>query len=92
MTEKRIDILLDDIKNNLLKIKEYRDMGIPVRKLKEYTLPVKNDLKEWIQDQRNQNISYQKIEAKLHQEGVLTLSGKRKWDSRTICKIERGRY
>jgi|GEM_PF-2929324 hypothetical protein len=92
MTEEKTAVLLDDIKNNLLKIKEYRDMGIPVRKLREYTLPVKNDLKEWIRDQRSQNISYQKIEAKLHAEGVLTLSGKRKWDPRTICKIERGRY
>jgi hypothetical protein len=92
MTKKEDDILLQEIKNKLLTLKKYRDLGVPIRKLRENTADIKINLMKWIKKQRSQNISYQQIQLKLTKEGVLTLSGKTKWDPRTICKIERGKY
>lgn len=92
MTDKELDILLKDIKIRLLKLKEYRDIGIPIRKLRENTNYIKINLMKWIKNQRSRNLSYQQIRRKLRSEGILTLSGRPDWDPRTISKIEKGKY
>lgn len=92
MTDEELDILLKDVRHKLLKLKEYRDLGIPIRKLRENTSWIKINLMKWIRSQRSRNLSYQQIRRKLHSEGVLTLSGRCNWDPRTISKIEKGRY
>jgi len=91
MTENEMDILLEEVKIKLQKLKEYRDLGIPIRKLREYTTDIKNKLMKWIKNQRKLKLSYQQIEEKLNSRGVLTLSGRTRWDTRTISKIEKGK-
>lgn len=92
MIENEMDILLEEVKIKLQKLKEYRDLGVPIRKLREYTTDIKIKLMRWIKSQRYQKLSYQQIEDKLNSRGVLTLSGRTRWDTRTISKIEKGKY
>ncbi|OQX25860.1 MAG: hypothetical protein BWK80_13435 [Desulfobacteraceae bacterium IS3] len=92
MTEEHSDILLQDIKTRLHNLKEFRELGIPLKKFKRDTTEIKIRLMKWIRYQRSQECSYQQIQQKLIAEGVLTLSGKVRWDTRTISKLEKGRW
>lgn len=92
MTQEELDILLEEVRYKLEKLKEYRDLGVPIRKLRSYTMGIKIKLIKWIKNQRSRNLTYQQIERELNRKGVLTLSGRTKWDTRTISKIEKGKY
>ncbi len=92
MTEEHGDILLQDIKVRLHNLKKYRELGIPLKKFRRDTMEIKIRLTEWIRYQRSREHSYQQIQQKLTSEGVLTLSGTVRWDTRTISKLEKSRY
>ena len=90
--ETQQDDLLQEIKTKLLTIKEYTEIGVPIKKLRSDTNEIKRKLLlKWIREQRDLNLSYQQIEDKLNGARVPTLSGKDKWDKGFICQIEKGK-
>ncbi len=84
--------LLDDTREKLVKLKELRDLGIPISKLRENTWEIKNNLRIWINCQRDRGLTYQDIVDRLREENVMTMTGKTTWDTRTLSKIEKGKY
>ncbi len=88
MTKEIEDDLLQEIKFRMEALKNKIDIGVPLKKLESERWEIKkNFLMKWIRIQRKNNLSYQKIEDRLNNENVPTLTGMKKWSARTIYNI-----
>ncbi len=86
------DILLLEIRDKLYDIVDKLELGVPARKLEPDKQIIKKSLlSKWIKSQREKKIAYGKISERLNDEEVPTLSGRGKWDARTVSYIESGR-
>ncbi len=88
MTQGIEDALLQEIKFRMEALKSKIDIGVPLKKLESERWDIKkNLLMKWINIQRRNNLSYQKIEDILNNENVPTLTGMKNWNARTIYNI-----
>lgn len=88
MTKEMEDALLQEIKSRMEALKAKIDIGVPLKKLEPERWEIKkNLLMKWIRIQRNNNLSYQKIEAVLNDANVPTLTGMQNWNARTVYNI-----
>jgi len=88
MEKKNPDNLLIELKEKFHDVQHKLDLGVPRRKIQSEINHIKQTIfKDWLQIQRDQKITYNKITEKLNDEGVPTLTGKGKWDARTVYRM-----